>query len=56
MSIEEIVKAILVAHGETTLSPSSLLALARELDDCWQKIGELQDALDNCDHDAGPFL
>jgi len=46
MSVEEIFHAIAAAHGEVTLSPRELLALANELEICWQKIGELEDRLE----------
>ena len=29
-------------HGEVTLSPGELLALARELRECWATIGRLE--------------
>lgn len=42
-NLVEIVTAIEVAHGETTVSSGTLLALARELRDCWREIEKLEE-------------
>jgi hypothetical protein len=43
--LEALVVKIRRVHGEVTLSPGELLMLVRELDTCWQRIGELDDAV-----------